>query len=534
MARCPTSILVAVFAAQACAQEYAGSRACTACHKALSEAWAKTPMGNSMSPAASHTKLAAQKQTIRSDALKRNFEVWADNNTLRQAESSEAFRSEHPLAWAIGSGINGISFLVGRANHLFQAPLSWYARAQTWGLSPGYEHADYGFNRPIAAACVACHSGRPQPVAGRNGQFAEPPFRELAIGCENCHGPGRAHIASNGAKRLIVNPAKLPARLAEDVCMYCHQGGDTRIVQPGRTVLDFRAGQPLSDTVAIFRIPRDRQSSSESDLLEHHESMRLSQCYRASAGKLNCITCHNPHRAASDYRAICNSCHTQPLARTHPSKSSNCVECHMPKREVGFIAHSALTNHRIVRTPGQGLPDAAYSQTTPDLPDLVWFNRSSAKALPLLTRMQAYGELLEKRPAYYDRFQSLLDRAAREHPKDPLVLASLGRRALREGDYNAAIRLLQAAVENGSEASSTWEDLGEAFSRSGQLEQAITALQRGIQVAPFSPVLYKSLALRYIKLARYQEAKQILERYVELFPEDDFVRKLLAQVSAPR
>jgi TolA-binding protein len=50
-------------------------------------------------------------------------------------------------------------------------------------------------------------------------------------------------------------------------------------------------------------------------------------------------------------------------------------------------------------------------------------------------------------------------------------------------------------------------------------------------VAPFHAVLYKSLALRLIQLQRYEEAKQTLTRYVELFPEDDFVRRLLKQVS---
>jgi hypothetical protein len=45
-------------------------------------------------------------------------------------------------------------------------------------------------------------------------------------------------------------------------------------------------------------------------------------------------------------------------------------------------------------------------------------------------------------------------------------------------------------------------------------------------------VLYKSLALSYINAKRYPEARKTLERYVELFPEDDFVRGLLAKVES--
>jgi tetratricopeptide (TPR) repeat protein len=200
----------------------------------------------------------------------------------------------------------------------------------------------------------------------------------------------------------------------------------------------------------------------------------------------------------------------------------------MPKREVGFIAHSALTNHRIVRTPNQPLPAAAEPS------DLIHFNRIPGLALPLLTRLQAYGELLERHPPYMDRFQDLLNEAGKKLPEDPLVLAALGRRALRTKDFPAAIEYLNKAVARGSESSTTFEDLGETLAQSGKVEEAIAALRRGIQLAPFTPVLYKSLALRYIRLNRYSEAKQTLERYVELFPEDDFVRRLLQQVSTGR
>jgi len=54
-----------------------------------------------------------------------------------------------------------------------------------WDLSPGYEFADYGFNRPMAAGCVVCHSGRPRLARDRNGVYLDPPFQEMAIGCEN-------------------------------------------------------------------------------------------------------------------------------------------------------------------------------------------------------------------------------------------------------------------------------------------------------------------------------------------------------------
>ena len=477
-------------------------------------------MGRSLTPASAHVALGPGRAT--SDTLKRDFTVTINEGRLMQTESGAEFESAHPLAYAIGSGMNGFSFLVQRGDHLFQAPLSYYSRTRQWALSPGYEFADYGFNRPIATGCIACHSGQPQPVPQRNGQFRTPAFRELAIGCENCHGPAQAHVQR---KAPIVNPAKLTPALADDICMNCHQGGDTRIPLPGKTELDFRPGRPLSETIAIFKIPRQRDTAG-GDLLEHHESMRLSACFRSSGGRMSCRTCHNPHAATTDYRAKCLACHTKPFAATHPNRQSGCVSCHMPKRDLQVIAHSALTNHRIVRTPAQPLPEAAFPGT-----DLIHFNPAP---LPVITRMRAYGQLMEQQPAYRERFEALLAESAQIYPKDPLVLAALGRRALRAQQNEEAIAQLNQAIAAGSEAASTFEDLGEALARSGHLDGAVAALQRGIALAPFAPALRKSLALRYVKLQRFADAQKALEDYVALFPEDDFVRRLLKQVTTPR
>jgi len=366
------ALLVIVATPALGADDYVGSKACAGCHKAVYNAYVKTPMGRAATPASEHLGLATPRASVQHDKFDRRFEVYVEDGKLYQAEVGEKFRSVHPVEYALGSGENGLSFIVRRGDHLFQAPLSYYSRARGWGLSPGYEFADLGFNRPIAAMCIACHSGRPQPVAQRNGQFLDPPFLELSIGCESCHGPGRVHIQSGGGKQNIVNPKRLASARAEDICMNCHQGGDTRILQPGKTALDFRPGQALSDTVAIFKLPRTKEAA-DVDLLEHHESMRLSRCYRESKGTLNCITCHNPH-AAADYRAACLGCHAKPFAATHPAKDSDCVSCHMPKRDIGFIAHSALTNHRIVRQRDEGLPEAASRTPT------IWFTSTVRRA----------------------------------------------------------------------------------------------------------------------------------------------------------
>lgn len=499
-------------------QEYVGSTACAPCHRAISEHWKKTAMGRSMSPAAEHLGKVASVVVVGAEKLRREFRVEVENGLMKQEEAGEGFRNEHIVRWAIGSGVNGHSFVVERGDHLFQAPLSFYSRVGQWGLSPGYEFADYGFNRPIATGCIHCHSGHPRTVANTSGKYESPAFTELAIGCESCHGPGRKHVTARGAKGSIVNPKKLERERADEICMRCHQGGDARVLVPGKTEGDFRPGQALVETVAIFRLPRQK----DTDLLEHHESMRLSECYQRS-GTMTCQSCHNPHEVKTDHRAKCLSCHTGSLGEGHPARDSDCLSCHMPKREVGVIAHSALTNHRIPRRP-----DAKVALETGE--ELVAVNQPR-KPWGALIEMQAYGIVAEKGPQWMRKFEERLLEAAKEKPEEAVVLATLGRRSLREKNYPQAIGQLQQALQRGWKVATTYEDLGEALGRAGQGERAIATLREGIAVAPFHPVLYKSLALRLIQAQRFAEAKETLTKYVELFPEDDFVRRLLKQVS---
>jgi len=256
------------------------------------------------------------------------FQVFRSGNDLYQSENevdsqgNTTGHSTYKLEYAIGSGTRGFGFVVRRDNRLVEAPLSFYTKTGKWDLSPGYDQAEPGFERFITAECVACHSGRSQPVPNRLAMYLDPPFLELAIGCENCHGPGRQHVNSAG-KAPLVNPARLAPRQSEAICLKCHQSNEV-----------------LAD----------------SDLLAHGASMKLSRCFEASNGKLTCITCHDPHVPISDaarpifFRARCLSCHTDAscsLPKQQRGAVDDCSGCHMPKRDLPEIPHTALTNHRV-------------------------------------------------------------------------------------------------------------------------------------------------------------------------------------------
>jgi hypothetical protein len=462
------------------------------------------------------------------------------------------------MEWIVGTGENGFGALLRREDYLFQAPLSFYSRPHSWGLSPGYQNEDLGFNRVILPGCIYCHSGRPVPVAGHEGEYAKMPFTQTAVGCENCHGPGAAHLASvrkgavaSGVDATIVNPERLSGRLADDICMSCHQTGETRVLQPGKTYQDFRPGTPLDKTVSIFAIPPTRENPPQDDHVEHYYSMTLSKCYRATvdqpvAKQMHCITCHDPHveptreEAPKFYNAKCMSCHTAqsctaPLAVRHATLSAktpadNCIGCHMPKRDIRVISHSTATNHRIVARPDEPFPDAAFAQTTASMPDLIHLDAvaGDGAAPSALTRLQAYGDLVKKKPQYADSWLRTVNELEATSPENPIVQAALGHRDLQAHKLADAIAHLQHALRLDAGQVEAYADLSEAYDQAGQPEEAIAAAKNAVKLDPFVAALQKTLVFRLINGKHYDEAQAAMKGYLEDFPEDDFMRKMLA------
>jgi hypothetical protein len=521
---------------------YVGSKICFGCHADIYRSFQKTDMGRSMRPASELNQAGIPREaTVPLASEGHLLRVVHDDSGWHQSETEpNVFVDEHKLDYVVGSGANGLSFIVRRGNHLFQAPLSFYSKVGKWDVSPGYEYGDYGFGRPIAEECVLCHSGRPQPVKGRTGEYLEPPFRELAIGCENCHGPGEFHLKEPARRPgSIVNPAKLAPRLAENICMNCHQGGDARVLQPGKSYLDFHPGQWLIETVAIFKIPPKPGEQKDSDLLEHNSAMKISRCFRESRAKLSCLTCHNPHvqptatEAVSYFREKCFTCHADESCqlprktRMGQSPPDDCIGCHMPKRNVAVISHSALTNHRIPARPDEPLPEERPKRQT----ELVVVNEppESTASVPEITLLRAYSEVASRQPEYQQRYLMLLDHLSQVQPTDPFIQAALGHKSLAEGKNEEALAHFSKGLQLGD--ATVYEDMAKALSNVGRSDEALDYLKRAVDTDPFNAVLLKTLTLQYINLKRYAEARQAMARYVELFPEDSFMRKLLARVN---
>jgi hypothetical protein len=533
---------------------YVGSVACERCHREIYDAYSRTDMGRSMLAITPNLLgKISMPATIFDPRLNRHFETFVIDESLYQSEyegeaNAQNLRDTHKVDWIIGAGANGFGAIVRRENYLLEAPLSFYSKTNAWALSPGYEFADYGFSRPILPGCIECHSGRPEVIFNGNGRFRDPPFAELAIGCENCHGPGESHVAEmqispEAGGGSIVNPAKLSPWLADNICMSCHQIGNARVPQEGKQYRDFRPGTALDDTFAVFLVPFGPGSAPKDDLLEHYLSMRLSKCYRNSQGKLGCISCHDPHaqpgreEAPAYFRQKCLACHTEkscavPLTvRQRKNPPDDCANCHMPKRDVTVISHSVLTNHRIVADADESFPDSAFHMTTSQLPDLVHLSAMPGRqdAPTNLTLLQAYGQVMLSHPEYRQRYWALAKQLETTEPKNIFVLEALADRSLQQKTSEgvaAATRYLDDAVKQGATNPADFQQLGNLLIASGRQSEAVSILQKAIAQFPYDPESYRSLARSYLLSQKKVEACEALGKATELFPLDPGIRKM--------
>jgi hypothetical protein len=317
--------------------QYVGSKVCAPCHPKQGQSFVRSPMGRSLQS----TGTSEFSKPVRFVHAKtgRQYRISLDRGQRLIEESvQDQYSDSRAVRYSIGSGNHARSYLIEKSGRLYQAPVTYFTRAGRWDMSPGYDTDHYvGFTRRVTANCLFCHAGRLDTQAA---------FAEMPIGCERCHGPGQQHIAKAG--RAIVNPAKLSPELRDQVCEQCHLFGAARVLQLGKSLSDYRPGQPLKAILAVYGW--DTAATSKASVTGHPEEMKQSVCWQKSGKGLWCGSCHEVHGGTSraSYRAKCLTCHAQNAC---VYRENDCVACHMPKRPVVESAHVAFTDHRIQRRP---------------------------------------------------------------------------------------------------------------------------------------------------------------------------------------
>jgi len=165
-------------------------------------------------------------------------------------------------------------------------------------------------------------------------------------GCEDCHGPGSAHVEGGGDKTKIFMFENASSNDINARCLTCHVGGPEHM----NTINSEHAKSGVS--CASCHSPH--HSESREFLLKKSEPELCYSCHlaqkaqfdmpfhhRVNEGLVQCSDCHNPHgtvgpkqvRASSTQNAICFKCHADkegPFVYEHaPVKTDGCTSCHL-------------------------------------------------------------------------------------------------------------------------------------------------------------------------------------------------------------
>ncbi len=535
---------------------YADPAKCAQCHPAIAATYQKTGMGRAFhrvggtkgvddpAPgkpyhhAASDSYFALLQR--KGELFQRRWQIGPDGK--------ETNVDEKRVDFVLGSGNHARTYLhLTDKNTLQQLPLGWYAeKGGYYAMNPGYDRADYaGSVRPIYYECMFCHNGYPKIPTGNDRDVSQTKYLQPlpeGIDCQRCHGPGQNHVdkASSGAaleavRAAIVNPGKLNAERAMEVCLQCHletsnQKLPTEVVRVNRVPFSYVPGQPLADYKVSF--DREHGNLENFEIAQGAYRLRASQCFLKSEGKLGCTTCHNPHdvprgaQAVTHYNQVCLNCHESKvqLSSADPHKAgANCISCHMPKRRTDDAIHVVMTEHLITRQPPPGDLLAEKKERAETGADsykgevVLYYPRKLAttadnELIVAVAQVREKSNLTKGLP----RLAAAIEKY---HPSEPAYYAELAEGYLAAENTTSAIQFFEEASKRDPQSAPRLIEWGDAMMQTGQWSASETKLRRATELAPNDVRAWGRLGWSLWQQNKAPEARSALEKGIALDPE---------------
>jgi photosynthetic reaction center cytochrome c subunit len=458
--------------------EPTGAQRCVFCHQSEVEQYSRFSMAHSLRRAGREPNgtvtTADAKITMNS----------SPTGYWQRLESGGRITNYH-IDYVIGSGNHAAGYLLDIAGHLFQSPVAYYKDRHAYDLAPGYEgESNPDFTRPISEGCLFCHSGSSLPVPNTQNEYRPAVFSAEAITCERCHGSAERHLTDPRVGNIL-NPAKLEPVARDSICEQCHLLGVARVLNPGKKFSDFRPGEPTEDvfTTYVNALPPGA-AAGKFKVISHVEQLAKSSCARMSHGRLWCGTCHNPHEKPADpvryYRSKCLTCHTEDFASPHPSKESNCIGCHMPRRNPKNGGHTVFTDHRIQARPQPETdlpPDtdiAAWREPAPDLQERnLGIAHIDAGIQQGSARFLVHG-------------YRLLTEVQNQFSTDPDVFSSIGNALLLAKHTSEAELAFERALQLAPNSVPAETNAAAAYLQAGDMDKAVAHLEHAVALDPLS------------------------------------------------
>lgn len=325
--------------ASASASPFVGDRECARCHAKEFEQHAHTNHARTLRPMRRDRLPAGFPATGQlADPLSGTaYTVTEADRGFRMAVAGPGGTAVRTVDLALGSGKRGMTFLaVDSPQALTELRVSCFPRRRQWFVTPGQggpapPPVGKVHEGEAARRCIGCHTVA-LPASG-----VVPEERFMGVGCESCHGPGKAHVdaaAFEPKPGAIESLRGLGATRLNELCGKCH-----------RTAGDI----DLENEVAAQQTQRFQPYG-----------LMKSECFQRSGDRLSCVTCHAPHQNVETrpaaYERACLSCHgsgpkagqSSTLCPVNPR--SGCVGCHMPQRPL--MPGISMADHYIRVFPG--------------------------------------------------------------------------------------------------------------------------------------------------------------------------------------
>ena len=193
------------------------------------------------------------------------------------------------------------------------------------------------------ATCVSCHDQHYTGTAHGLKSNARTPAAQL--GCESCHGPGKAHVDAGGDATKIINFKTLRPQEASAYCVTCHDRG-THALWTGSQHDQRNVGCVTCHSVHQPKGDHQLKAASEMQMCDTCHQNIVNKQHRfqhmpVREGELTCSSCHNVHgsqnlrllKVGTTIDESCASCHAEkrgPYLWEHAPVANACVTCHDP------------------------------------------------------------------------------------------------------------------------------------------------------------------------------------------------------------
>lgn len=323
-------------------KNYVGSDTCKMCHLEHYDSWKMTQHSRMIQDAQKNRDVIIteiDEKKIREDLAKLEEKLKVPSDQIYVPKIDE-------ILYTIGSQWKQ-RFIVQKDDTLFISPIQYNVETHRW---VNYHEADWD-QRPWLLKCGGCHT--------TGADLEKQTFNEPGVSCEACHGKGSWHAALPKTavfekRQTIVNPAKLPLGVAQQICGSCHNRGKALKVKGAGWPVGYEPGKALE---AYYRSTsyadgdKKHLYSNEFSKGHHQQHIDWAQSPHAKEG-VTCTSCHYVHQIGipptrsqtqAAGSAQCAKCHEMVNQNgAHAIHSfSNCVGCHMPRiaksAEIGDI-----------------------------------------------------------------------------------------------------------------------------------------------------------------------------------------------------